>query len=156
DAGLRLGDRLRRLPRHLPRRLPGREQPLVRARLPVLLARDPRRRGTLLRRADLRARRERLRPAQHALPAPLPPLPPCPERHRPGSEQLLDTYSEICLARVWQATRFSYDMTKMLHAQPDGDAFENRLQLTRLRRIAASRHAAAELAANYTGLPLMT
>ncbi|MGW1746957.1 4-hydroxybenzoate 3-monooxygenase [Streptomyces sp. NPDC002092] len=78
------------------------------------------------------------------------------ELHRSGSEQLLDTYSEICLARVWQATRFSYDMTKMLHAQPDGDAFENRLQLTRLRRIAASRHAAAELAANYTGLPLMT
>ncbi|NUQ98461.1 MAG: 4-hydroxybenzoate 3-monooxygenase [Streptomyces sp.] len=77
------------------------------------------------------------------------------ELHRSGSEQLLDTYSEICLARVWQATRFSYDMTKMLHAQPDGDAFENRLQLTRLRRIAASRHAAAELAANYTGLPLM-
>ena len=78
------------------------------------------------------------------------------ELHRSGSEQLLDTYSEICLARVWQATRFSYDMTKMLHAQPDGGAFENRLQLTRLRRIAASRHAAAELAANYTGLPLMT
>ncbi|MEV6945696.1 4-hydroxybenzoate 3-monooxygenase [Streptomyces sp. NPDC051172] len=78
------------------------------------------------------------------------------ELHRSGSEQLLDTYSEICLARVWQATRFSYDMTKMLHAQPDGDAFENRLQLTRLRRIAASRHAAAELAANYTGLPLTT
>ena len=78
------------------------------------------------------------------------------ELRRTGSEQLLDGYSQMCLARVWQATRFSYDMTKMLHAQPDGDVFENRLQLTRLRRIAASRHAAAELAANYTGLPLMT
>jgi p-hydroxybenzoate 3-monooxygenase len=77
------------------------------------------------------------------------------ELHRTGSEELLDAYSRICLARVWQATRFSYDMTKMLHAQPDGDAFESRLQLARLRRIAASRHAAAELAANYTGLPLM-
>ncbi|MEU9390948.1 4-hydroxybenzoate 3-monooxygenase [Streptomyces sp. NPDC048324] len=75
--------------------------------------------------------------------------------HRGGSEQLLDDYSRMCLSRVWQATRFSYEMTKMLHAQPDGDAFENRLQLARLRRIAASRHAAAELAAHYTGLPLM-
>ncbi|MFE7860944.1 4-hydroxybenzoate 3-monooxygenase [Streptomyces sp. NPDC057403] len=75
--------------------------------------------------------------------------------YRGGSEQLLDGYSRMCLSRVWQATRFSYEMTKMLHAQPDGDAFENRLQLARLRRIAASRHAAAELAANYTGLPLM-
>ncbi|MBO4260025.1 4-hydroxybenzoate 3-monooxygenase [Streptomyces griseorubiginosus] len=78
------------------------------------------------------------------------------ELHRTGSERLLDTYSDTCLERVWQATRFSYDMTKMLHAQPDGDAFEDRMQLTRLRRITASRHAAAELAANYTGLPLMT
>jgi len=77
------------------------------------------------------------------------------ELHRTKSGQLLDAYSDMCLARVWQATRFSYDMTKMLHAQPDGDAFENRLQLARLRRIAASRHAAAELAANYTGLPLL-
>ncbi|MFC8513511.1 4-hydroxybenzoate 3-monooxygenase [Streptomyces sp. NPDC057257] len=78
------------------------------------------------------------------------------ELHRTGSEQLLDAYSDLCLGRVWQATRFSYDMTRMLHAQPDGDAFENRLQLARLRRITASRHAAAELAANYSGLPLIT
>ncbi|NGO13262.1 4-hydroxybenzoate 3-monooxygenase [Streptomyces sp. HC44] len=76
------------------------------------------------------------------------------ELHRTGSPQLLDRYSELCLDRVWQATRFSYDMTRMLHAQPDGDAFEDRLQLARLRRITASRPAAAELAANYTGLPL--
>ncbi|MFE4751840.1 4-hydroxybenzoate 3-monooxygenase [Streptomyces mirabilis] len=76
------------------------------------------------------------------------------ESHRTGSTQLLDHYSDLCLARVWQATRFSYDMTRMLHAQPNGDAFDHRIQLARLRRITASRHAAAELAANYTGLPL--
>ncbi|MDX6363337.1 MAG: p-hydroxybenzoate 3-monooxygenase [Streptomyces sp.] len=74
--------------------------------------------------------------------------------HLTGSTQLLDRYGELCLGRVWQATRFSYDMTRMLHQQPDGDAFEDRLQLTRLRRITSSRPAAAELAANYTGLPL--
>lgn len=76
------------------------------------------------------------------------------ELHRSGSSRLLDRYSEVALTRVWQATRFSYDMTKMLHAQPDGDAFEARMQLARLRRITASRTAAAELAAHYTGLPL--
>ncbi|MGW6907712.1 4-hydroxybenzoate 3-monooxygenase [Streptomyces sp. NPDC054940] len=74
--------------------------------------------------------------------------------YRTGDTQLLDRYSELCLQRVWQATRFSDDMTRMLHAQPNGDVFDDRLQLTRLRRIAASRHAAAELAANYSGLPL--
>ncbi len=76
------------------------------------------------------------------------------ELHRTGSTQLLDEYSESCLQRVWQVSRFSDDMTKMLHAQPDGDAFDDRMQLARLRRITASRHAAAELAANYSGLPL--
>ncbi|WP_328982557.1 4-hydroxybenzoate 3-monooxygenase [Streptomyces mirabilis] len=76
------------------------------------------------------------------------------ESHRTGSTQLLDQYSDLCLERVWQATRFSYDMTRMLHAQPNGDVFGHRIQLARLRRITASRHAAAELAANYTGLPL--
>lgn len=77
------------------------------------------------------------------------------ELHRTGDTQLLDSYSELCLRRVWQATRFSDDMTRMLHAQPDGDAFDHRMQLARLRRITASRHAAAELAANYSGLPLL-
>jgi p-hydroxybenzoate 3-monooxygenase len=71
-----------------------------------------------------------------------------------GSEQLLDSYSQLCLERVWQATRFSFDMTTMLHAQPGGGAFEERLQHARLRRIADSPQAAAELAALYTGLPL--
>jgi p-hydroxybenzoate 3-monooxygenase len=74
--------------------------------------------------------------------------------HLTGSTQLLDRYGELCLDRVWQATRFSYGMTRMLHTRPDGDAFDERLQLTRLRRITASRPAAAELAANYTGLPI--
>lgn len=76
------------------------------------------------------------------------------EFHRTGNARLLDRYSELCLQRVWQATRFSDDMTRMLHAQPDGGAFDHRMQLARLRRITASRHAAAELAVNYSGLPL--
>ncbi|NUP14804.1 MAG: 4-hydroxybenzoate 3-monooxygenase [Streptomyces sp.] len=74
--------------------------------------------------------------------------------YRTGDTQLLDRYSALCLQRVWQATRFSDDMTRMLHTQPNGDAFDDRMQLARLRRITASRHAAAELAANYSGLPL--
>ncbi|WP_328492504.1 4-hydroxybenzoate 3-monooxygenase [Streptomyces sp. NBC_00414] len=76
------------------------------------------------------------------------------ELHRSGSTRLLDSYSRVCLDRVWQATRFSYDMTTMFHTRPDGDAFEDRVQLARLRRITQSRSAAAELAANYTGIPL--
>jgi p-hydroxybenzoate 3-monooxygenase len=72
---------------------------------------------------------------------------------RTGSAQLLDSYSDMCLRRVWQATRFSFDMTTMLHSEPGESAFESRVHLARLHRVADSRHAAAELAENYTGLP---
>nr|WP_168509057.1 4-hydroxybenzoate 3-monooxygenase [Streptomyces sp. S1D4-11]QIY96362.1 4-hydroxybenzoate 3-monooxygenase [Streptomyces sp. S1D4-11] len=71
-----------------------------------------------------------------------------------GSAERLNAYSETCLRRVWQAERFSYDMTTLLHRAPDATPFEDRVQLARLRRIAASRAAEADLAEGYTGFPL--
>ncbi|MER5198773.1 4-hydroxybenzoate 3-monooxygenase [Streptomyces sp. NPDC002755] len=68
-----------------------------------------------------------------------------------GSAALLDAYSETCLRRVWQAERFSYDMTTLLHRAPDATPFEDRLQLARLERIASSRAAETDLAEAYTG-----
>jgi p-hydroxybenzoate 3-monooxygenase len=73
---------------------------------------------------------------------------------RTGSTELLDAYSATCLRRVWQAERFSYDMTALLHRDPGATAFDGRLQLARLDRIATSRSAAADLAEGYTGFPL--
>ncbi|MFJ4832210.1 4-hydroxybenzoate 3-monooxygenase [Streptomyces sp. NPDC088747] len=71
-----------------------------------------------------------------------------------GSAELLDAYSASCLRRVWQAERFSYDMTTMLHRAPDASPFEDRLQLARLERVAGSRAAETDLAEGYTGFPL--
>ncbi|MBQ1099318.1 4-hydroxybenzoate 3-monooxygenase [Streptomyces sp. b94] len=71
-----------------------------------------------------------------------------------GSDELLDAYSATCLRRVWQAERFSYDMTTLLHPAPDATPFENRLQLARLDRIASSRAAETDLAEAYTGFPI--
>lgn len=71
-----------------------------------------------------------------------------------GSTDLLDTYSDTCLRRVWRAEHFSYFMTTTLHTEPEQSPFETRLQLSQLDRITTSEHAAAELAENYTGLPL--
>ncbi|MEU3852018.1 4-hydroxybenzoate 3-monooxygenase [Streptomyces sp. NPDC029554] len=71
-----------------------------------------------------------------------------------GSPELLDSYSETCLRRVWQAERFSYDMTTLLHRLPGATPFEDRLQLARLERIAGSRAAETDLAEAYTGFPL--
>ncbi|AMW10920.1 4-hydroxybenzoate 3-monooxygenase [Streptomyces qaidamensis] len=70
-----------------------------------------------------------------------------------GSPELLDAYSRTCLHRVWQAERFSYDMTALLHRAPGATAFEDRLQLARLERIASSRAAETDLAEAYTGFP---
>ncbi|WAZ22215.1 4-hydroxybenzoate 3-monooxygenase [Streptomyces cinnabarinus] len=70
-----------------------------------------------------------------------------------GSAELLDGYSATCLRRVWQAERFSCDMTTLLHRAPDATPFEDRLQLARLARIASSRAAGTDLAEAYTGFP---
>jgi p-hydroxybenzoate 3-monooxygenase len=43
-------------------------------------------------------------------------------------------------------------MTSTLHTDPNQSAFETRLQISQLDRIASSPHAAAELAENYAGL----
>ncbi|MDI3422555.1 4-hydroxybenzoate 3-monooxygenase [Streptomyces luteolus] len=73
-------------------------------------------------------------------------------RYRDGSTALLDAYSDTCLRRVWRAEHFSYFMTTTLHTDPEQSAFDTRLQLSQLERLANSEHAAAELAENYTGL----
>ena len=45
-------------------------------------------------------------------------------------------------------------MTTNLHLDPAQSDFDTRLQLSQLARIAASPHAAAELAQNYVGVPI--
>lgn len=71
-----------------------------------------------------------------------------------GSAERLDAYSETCLRRVWQAERFSYAMTTLLHRTPGATPFEDRIQLARLDRITAARSAEQDLAECYTGFPL--
>ncbi|MBU6532155.1 4-hydroxybenzoate 3-monooxygenase [Streptomyces sp. NPDC057245] len=75
-------------------------------------------------------------------------------RAEKGSDELLDAYSATCLRRVWQAERFSYDMTTLLHPAPGATPFDDRLQLARLDRFASSRAAATDLAEAYTGFPI--
>jgi p-hydroxybenzoate 3-monooxygenase len=71
-----------------------------------------------------------------------------------GDQRGLDSYSQTCLQRVWKVQRFSVWMTRMLHAQPDADGFDIRLQQAELASVAASESAARHLAENYVGLPL--
>ncbi|WP_122666159.1 4-hydroxybenzoate 3-monooxygenase [Pseudomonas viridiflava] len=73
--------------------------------------------------------------------------------YREGRTDLLQRYSDICLRRVWQAERFSWWMTSMLHRFPDNDPFSQRLQQTELNYFASSDAGRRSIAENYVGLP---
>jgi p-hydroxybenzoate 3-monooxygenase len=66
---------------------------------------------------------------------------------------LLDTYSARCLRRIWQAERFSWWMTSLLHRFPDMEGFGERIQRAELDYLVASPTARRALAENYVGLP---
>jgi p-hydroxybenzoate 3-monooxygenase len=70
-----------------------------------------------------------------------------------GREDLLETYSEKALRRVWKAQRFSWWMTSLLHRFPDGSPYDRRMQLAELDYVISSHAAATTLAENYVGLP---
>lgn len=65
----------------------------------------------------------------------------------------LEGYSAKALARVWQAIRFSWSMTTLLHRFPDATPFEQRIQRAELAALEQSPSAQRVLAENYIGLP---
>jgi p-hydroxybenzoate 3-monooxygenase len=74
-----------------------------------------------------------------------------------GDDELLRSYSETCLRRVWHTQHFSWWMTSMLHRMPDDhDGFQAKLQIAQLDYVCSSRAASASLAENYVGLDLPT
>jgi p-hydroxybenzoate 3-monooxygenase len=66
----------------------------------------------------------------------------------------LNNYSKTCLRRIWNAQRFSWWMTSLLHRFDQDLPFDQRRQLAELRYVTSSRAAATALAENYVGLPL--
>ncbi len=73
--------------------------------------------------------------------------------YQTGATELLDSYSQTCLRRIWRAEHFSWWMTSLLHRFPDATPFQQRLQLSELDYVTNSRAASASLAENYVGLP---
>ena len=70
-----------------------------------------------------------------------------------GATTGLDAYSANCLRRVWQAERFSWWMTGLLHRFPESGAFGQKIQRAELDYLVGSPAASAALAENYVGLP---
>jgi p-hydroxybenzoate 3-monooxygenase len=74
--------------------------------------------------------------------------------YRERSAHGLDEYSSRALHRVWQAVRFSWWMTTLLHHFPNEDAFAARVREAELEYLFSSPLAQRVLAENYVGLPL--
>jgi len=65
----------------------------------------------------------------------------------------IEAYSERALARVWQATRFSWWMTRLLHRFPDQEEFDQHMQESEILYVERSERARAQLSEQYCGLP---
>ena len=65
----------------------------------------------------------------------------------------IDAYSSRALTRVWNAVRFSWWMTTMLHKFPELGPFNQRIQQSELHNVMRSKAAASALAENYIGMP---
>lgn len=75
------------------------------------------------------------------------------EYYAEGSKSGLERYSDRCLDRVWNAVRFSWWMTTLLHRFPESSEFDRRLQASELEYLFHSTAAQRTLAENYVGLP---
>jgi p-hydroxybenzoate 3-monooxygenase len=70
------------------------------------------------------------------------------------STELLETYTQTALRRVWRAQHFSWWMTSMLHRFSDASDFDRQRQVAELDAITSSRQGSALLAEQYVGYPL--
>jgi len=76
------------------------------------------------------------------------------EFYRSRKTTLLESYTKMCLSRIWKAQRFSWWMTSMLHLNPADNAFDRRRQFAELDYVTSSEAASTSLAENYVGLPI--
>jgi p-hydroxybenzoate 3-monooxygenase len=75
------------------------------------------------------------------------------EHYEEKSETGIEAYSQHALGRVWQAERFSWWMTSLLHRFPEGSGFDQKIQRAELEYLVRSQTARISLAENYVGLP---
>jgi p-hydroxybenzoate 3-monooxygenase len=72
----------------------------------------------------------------------------------PGRNAGIDHYSQLALARVWKAERFSWWFTSLMHRFPENGDFGLRMQQAEFDYLCGSTAAQTVLAENYVGLPL--
>lgn len=65
----------------------------------------------------------------------------------------IDHYSARCLRRVWNAERFSWWFTSLMHKFPDTEGFGQKIQEAELDYLVGSESALVSMTENYVGLP---
>lgn len=70
------------------------------------------------------------------------------------SEAGIDRYSELALARIWRAERFSWWFTQIMHRFPDDGPIAEKFQNAELDYLMHSESGLRTIAENYVGLPL--
>ncbi|TDR51089.1 p-hydroxybenzoate 3-monooxygenase [Halomonas ventosae] len=73
--------------------------------------------------------------------------------YQEGRTDLIPSYSETCLKRIWKAERFSWWMTSMLHKFSEEEDFATRMQQAELDYVTSSEAGLTTIAENYVGLP---
>jgi p-hydroxybenzoate 3-monooxygenase len=68
--------------------------------------------------------------------------------------EAIAAYGQKALKRVWQAERFSWSLTRLMHRFPNDGPFERAMQVAELDYIESSRAAQLTIAENYVGLPI--
>lgn len=75
------------------------------------------------------------------------------EFYASGRTELLDTYSTRGVRRAWQAQRFSWMMTSLLHRAHVDNDFDYKRQIAELEYLVSSQAAMTSLSENYAGTP---
>jgi p-hydroxybenzoate 3-monooxygenase len=74
--------------------------------------------------------------------------------YQTGRTDFLESYSRVCLRRVWKVQRFSWWVTSLLHQFDTANDFDRRRQLAEIDYVTTSRAGQMTWAENYVGLPM--
>lgn len=75
------------------------------------------------------------------------------QHYHDGDADGLDSYSARALARVWQAERFSWWFTTLMHRFPDQTDFDRKMQVADLAFLHSNTAAQKAMAEAYVGVP---
>jgi len=70
-----------------------------------------------------------------------------------GDTSGIDNYSNVALARVWKAERFSWWFSSLMHRYPEQNDFDFKMQLAELEFLRSNQAAQKAMSENYVGLP---